>query len=64
MFEGKGGGGTIQMVTPRLIHWAGGAHWGDIAVLRLHFAPEPRAWLLLASGLGLLMVLRRVSRRG
>ena len=22
------GGGTIQMVAPRLTHWAGGAHWG------------------------------------
>jgi len=38
------GAGTIQMVTPRLTHWAAGAHWGDIAVLRLQFAPEPEGW--------------------
>jgi hypothetical protein len=52
-----GGGGTIQMVTPRLTHWAAGSHWGDIAVLRVQFAPEPEGWLLLATGLSLLAVL-------
>ena len=58
-----GGAGTIQMVTPRLTHWATGAHWGDIAVLRLQFAPEPGSWLLLAAGAGALAVLRRVRRQ-
>jgi hypothetical protein len=52
-----GGGGTIQMVTPRLTHWAAGSHWGDVAVLRVQFAPEPEGWLLLATGLSLLAVL-------
>jgi hypothetical protein len=52
-----GGGGTIQMVTPRLTHWAAGSHWGDIAVLRVQFAPEPESWLLLAAGLSLVAVL-------
>ncbi len=47
------GGGTIQMVTPRLTHWAGGAHWGDIAILKVKFVPEPKAWLMLVAGLGL-----------
>jgi hypothetical protein len=28
------------------------------------FVPEPSRWLLLAVGLGCLMVLHRVSRRG
>jgi hypothetical protein len=56
------GAGTIQMVTPRLTHWAAGAHWGDIAVLRLQFAPEPGSWLLLAAGAGVLAVLRRARR--
>jgi len=51
------GGGTIQMVTPRLTHWAAGSHWGDIAVLRVQFAPEPEGWLLLAAGLSLVAVL-------
>jgi hypothetical protein len=54
-----GGVGTIQMVTPRLTHWAGGSHWGDIAVLRLRFVPEPGSWLLLAAGLGCLGMLCR-----
>jgi hypothetical protein len=52
-----GGGGTIQMVTPRLTHWAAGSHWGDIAVLRIQFAPEPEGWVLLAAGLSLVAVL-------
>jgi hypothetical protein len=54
-----GGGGTIQMVTPRLTHWAAGSHWGDIAVLRLQFVPEPGSWLLLLAGLGCVGALSR-----
>jgi len=54
-----GGAGTIQMVTPHLTHWAAGSHWGDIAVLRLQFAPEPGSWLLLLAGLGCVGVLSR-----
>jgi hypothetical protein len=48
------GGGTIQMVTPRLTHWAGGAHWGDVAILNVKFVPEPKGWLMLVAGAGLL----------
>jgi hypothetical protein len=60
------GAGTIQMVTPRLTHWAGGAHWGDIAVLRMRFAPEPGSCLLLLAGLGCVAALsrRRPGRAG
>ena len=53
------GGGTIQMVAPRLTHWAGGAHWGDIAILKVKFVPEPKAWLMLVAGLGLLGAMHR-----
>ena len=38
-------------------HRADGSQRGDIAVLRVHFAPEPEGWLLLATGLSLLAVL-------
>jgi hypothetical protein len=62
------GVGTIQMVTPRLTHWAAGSHWGDVAVLRIQFAPEPEGWVLLAAGLSLVAVLHHSgagrSRRG
>ncbi len=53
------GGGTIQMVAPRLTHWAGGAHWGDIAILNVKFVPEPKGWLMLVAGLGFLGAVHR-----
>ena len=53
------GGGTIQLVTPRLTHWAGGAHWGDVAILNVKFIPEPKGWLMLVAGLGLLGAMHR-----
>jgi hypothetical protein len=53
------GGGTIQMVAPRLTHWAGGAHWGDVAILNVKFVPEPNAGLMLVAGLGLLGAIYR-----
>jgi hypothetical protein len=53
------GGGTIQMVAPRLTHWAGGAHWGDVAILKVKFIPEPKGWLMLVAGLGLLRAMPR-----
>ncbi|MBW2693437.1 MAG: PEP-CTERM sorting domain-containing protein [Deltaproteobacteria bacterium] len=34
-----------------------------MGILKLRFVPEPSGWFLLAAGLGLLMVLQRVSRR-
>jgi hypothetical protein len=53
------GGGTIQMVAPHLTHWAGGAHWGDIAILNVKFVPEPKGWLMLTIGLGFLGAVHR-----
>jgi len=56
--------GTIQLVTPFLAHWATSPapdHVAGIASLRIHFAPEPHAALLLAAGVGLLTALRRSS---
>jgi hypothetical protein len=53
------GGGTIQMVAPRLTHWSGRAHWGDVAVLKVKFVPEPKGWLMLVAGLGLLGAVHR-----
>jgi hypothetical protein len=53
------GVGTIQLVAPRLTHWAGGSHWGDVAILNLIFVPEPKAWLMLVAGLGFLGAVHR-----
>ncbi len=53
------GGGTIQMVAPRLTHWSRGAHWGDIAILNVKFVPEPKGWLMLVAGVGLLAAAHR-----
>ncbi len=53
------GYGTIQMVAPRLTHWARGAHWGDVAILKVKFIPEPKGWLMLVAGLGLLGAMQR-----
>jgi hypothetical protein len=53
------GAGTIQMVAPRLTHWAGGAHWGDVAILNVKFVPEPKGWLMLVAGLGFLGAMHR-----
>lgn len=59
------GVGNIQLVTPSLTHWwSGWNHTGHIGILKLHLAPEPGSLLLLAAGAGVLVVLRRVSRRG
>jgi hypothetical protein len=61
------GAGTIQMVSPMLTRWTGfdsQYETGAIGILRIVFTPEPTGWLLLAAGLGLLVVLHRVSRRG
>jgi hypothetical protein len=60
--------GTIQLVTPFLAHWSlspAPDHVAGVASLRIHFAPEPHAVLLLAAGIGLLAALRRryASRR-
>jgi hypothetical protein len=63
------------MVRPRLIHtytvpidfvgrientWSVARMWR----LKVFFLPEPAGMLMLSTGLGLLVVLHRVSRRG
>ncbi|MDH5566470.1 MAG: hypothetical protein OEY15_07375 [Myxococcales bacterium] len=53
--------GTLQLVTPFLAHWAlspAPDHVAGVASLRIRFAPEPHATLLLAAGIGLLAALR------
>ena len=58
---------NIQLVTPALTHWrdSGGATYntGHVGVFRLHIVPEPGSVLMLAVGAGVLVGLRRVSRR-
>jgi len=56
------GGGTIQLVTPQLVHWGSGSaafDTGAIAILNLRFVAEPAGWLVLLAGVGLLGVLYR-----
>jgi hypothetical protein len=61
----SGGVRNIQLVTPSLTHWQGGlSNTGHIGILKLQIVPEPRSVLLLAAAVGVLVVLRRVSRRG
>jgi hypothetical protein len=58
--------GNIQLVTPGLTHWISPSfanHTGHIGILKIQ-VPEPSGWLLLAAGVGALVLLRRVSRRG
>jgi len=61
-----GGARNIQLVTPELTHWIGSGfqtHNGHIGILKLWIVPEPRGMLLLAAGLGCLVVLYRVRGR-
>jgi hypothetical protein len=59
--------GTLQLVTPALTHWYGvprdDGHTGHIGILKLRLVPEPSAALLLVAGVGLLGILRGLSRR-
>jgi len=58
------GFGNIQLVTPSLTHWQDGMNnTGHIGILKLQIVPEPGDVLLLAAGTGVLVVLRRSSRR-
>ena len=59
-----GGAGTIQLVSPALARWKNlysDYHTGSIATLKLRFVPEPKAWLMLVSGIGTLALLYRVN---
>jgi hypothetical protein len=49
------------MVAPRLTHWSGGAHWGDVAVLNVKFVPEPKGWLMLLAGVAFLGAAHRAQ---
>jgi len=55
--------GTIQLVAPRLTHWSGGAHWGDIAILKVEFVPEPEGWVMLVAGSAFLATAYRARRK-
>jgi hypothetical protein len=59
------GYGTIQLVSPLLTHWFGFVDFetGGIGVLRIKFAPEPQAWVMLVAGASLLCVGARVRGR-
>jgi len=53
------GRGTVQLVSPTLTHWFQPAvkfETGGIAILKLKFVPEPRAWWMLAAGISCLAV--------
>jgi hypothetical protein len=59
--------GTIQMVAPQLVRWEfpdreapWDRHTGAIGILRIKFVPEPSGWVMLVTGVGLLMVLYRI----
>jgi hypothetical protein len=64
------GYGEIQMVSPMLTRWiyrSGNRTFvdftGGIGIMRIHFTPEPHAWMLLGAGLSLLGLLYRANRR-
>jgi hypothetical protein len=65
--------GTIQLVAPQLTQWEFPSrpapwdrHTGAIGILRIKFVPEPSGWMMLAVGVGFLMVLywRRINFPG
>jgi len=62
-----GGVRNIQLVTPALTHWIRPSHQvhsGHIGILQLRIIPEPHALQLFVASAGVLVMLRRVSRRG
>jgi hypothetical protein len=60
------GSGAVQLVSPMLTKWvgAGSSTTASIGIMKVHFAPEPREWVLLASGVSTLglMAWRRGRR--
>ena len=60
------GAGSIQLVSPVLARWknpSGDYYTGSIATMKLIFVPEPKAWLMLAAGMGTLALLYRVNHQ-
>jgi hypothetical protein len=56
------GAGTVQLVSPVLTRWLEpGVNFetGGIGILRIKFAPEPRAWVVLIAGVSCLAVIYR-----
>jgi hypothetical protein len=60
------GKGTIQLVSPTMTRWllnpANSWETAGIAILRIKFLPEPRAWVMLAAGLSGLALAYRLRR--
>ncbi len=59
------GYGTVQLVSPTITHWSDPyveSETGGVAIFRIKFLPEPRAWLMLIAGGSLLSVLYRWRR--
>jgi hypothetical protein len=60
------GKGTIQLVSPTMTRWLlnplNSWETAGIAVLRIKFLPEPRAWLMLAAGMSALALAYRLRR--
>jgi hypothetical protein len=57
------GAGNIQLVSPALTRWKNlhsDYYTGAIATLNLKFIPEPKGWLMLASGIGMLAITCRM----
>ena len=60
------GAGTIQMVSPALARWknpSGDYYTGTIAMMKLVFIPEPKAWMMLVAGISTLAILYRANRQ-
>jgi len=57
--------GILQLVTPLLTQWLQPAikyETGGIGILKLRFVPEPRAWLIVVAGIGVLAAGNRLRR--
>jgi hypothetical protein len=58
--------GAIQLVAPQVVRWnfpgrsaPWDRHTGAIGILRIKFVPEPSGWVVLVTGVGILMVFYR-----
>ena len=63
--------GTIQLVAPQLVRWEfpnreapWDRHTGAIGILRIKFVPEPSGWVMLVAGVGFLVTVSKLRRRG